>query len=252
MKKIALVSGASSGMGRCMVTEIADRFPSLDEIWVTARREDKLKELAEEFPGRIRIFPGNLRKQDVIDGIAAALEEESAKICILVNAAGFGKIGREGVISSRQTTAMIEVNCIALTALTEAVLPHLHPRCRILNFASAAAFLPQPEFAVYAATKAYVLSYSLALGKELKGRGVTVTAVCPGPVTDTEFFGIAEEKQSIADYKKAFVVGQERVVRQAIEDAFAGKTVSVCGLPMKAFRAMTKVLPWDLILNYYE
>ncbi|MBQ7533989.1 MAG: short-chain dehydrogenase, partial [Stomatobaculum sp.] len=66
------------------------------------------------------------------------------------------------------------------------------------------------------------------------------------------FFGIAEEKQSIADYKKAFVVGQERVVRQAIEDAFAGKTVSVCGLPMKAFRAMTKILPWDLILNYYN
>ena len=123
MKKIALVSGASSGMGRCMVTEIADRFPSLDEIWVTARREDKLNELAEEFPGRIRIFPGNLRKQEVVDGIALALEEEGAKICILVNAAGFGKIGREGVISSRQTAAMIEVNCIALTALTEAVLP---------------------------------------------------------------------------------------------------------------------------------
>ena len=252
MKKIALVSGASSGMGRCMVTEIADRFPSLDEIWVTARREDKLNELAEEFPGRIRVFPGNLRKQEVIDGIVLALEEEGAKICILVNAAGFGKIGREGDISSRQTTAMIEVNCIALTALTEAVLPYLHPRCRILNFASAAAFLPQPEFAVYAATKAYVLSYSLALGKELKDRGVTVTAICPGPVTDTEFFGIAEEKQSIADYKKAFVVGQERVVRQAIEDAFAGKTVSVCGLPMKAFRAMAKILPWDLILNYYN
>lgn len=252
MKKIALVSGASSGMGRCMVIEIADRFPSLDEIWVTARREENLRSLAEEFPGKIRVFPGNLRRQEVIDGIASALKEEEAKVCILVNAAGFGKIGREGDISPVQTAAMIEVNCIALTALTEAVLPHLHPRCRIINFASAAAFLPQPEFAVYAATKAYVLSYSLALGKELSSRGVTVTAVCPGPVTDTEFFNIAEEKQSMADYKKAFVVSQERVVRQAVEDAFAGKTVSVCGLPMKAFQAMTKILPWDLILNYYS
>ena len=252
MKKIALVSGASSGMGRCMVTEIADRFPSLDEIWVTARREEKLKSLAEEFPGRIRIFPGNLRKQEVIDSIVSALKEEEAKICILVNAAGFGKIGPEGTISARDTSGMIEVNCIALTVLTEAVLPYLHRKCRILNFASAAAFLPQPEFAVYAATKAYVLSYSLALGKELKGRGATVTAICPGPVTDTEFFSIAEEKQSIAAYKKAFVVSQEQVVRQAIEDAFAGKTVSVCGLPMKGFRAMTKILPWDLILNYYK
>ncbi|MBQ7536149.1 MAG: SDR family NAD(P)-dependent oxidoreductase [Stomatobaculum sp.] len=252
MKKIALVSGASSGMGRCMVIEIADRFPSLDEIWVTARREENLKTLAEEFPGRIRVFPGNLRRQEVIDGIASALKEEEAKVCILVNAAGFGKIGREGDISPAQTSAMIEVNCIALTALTEAVLPYLHQRCRIINFASAAAFLPQPEFAVYAATKAYVLSYSLALGKELASRGVTVTAVCPGPVTDTEFFNIAEEKQAMADYKKTFVVSQERVVRQAVEDAFAGKTVSVCGLPMKAFQAMTKILPWDLILNYYH
>ena len=71
-------------------------------------------------------------------------------------------------------------------------------------------------------------------------------------MTDTEFFSIAEEKQSIAAYKKAFVVSQEQVVRKAIEDAFAGKTVSVCGLPMKGFRAMTKILPWDLILNYYN
>ncbi len=235
-----------------MVTEIADRFPSLDEIWVTARREEKLKSLAEEFPGRIRIFPGNLRKQEVIDSIVSALKEEEAKICILVNAAGFGKIGPEGTISARDTSGMIEVNCIALTVLTEAVLPYLHRKCRILNFASAAAFLPQPEFAVYAATKAYVLSYSLALGRELKRRGATVTAICPGPVTDTEFFSIAEEKQSIAAYKKAFVVSQEQVVRQAIEDAFAGKTVSVCGLPMKGFRSMTKILPWDLILNYYN
>ena len=252
MKKIALVSGASSGMGRCMVTEIADRFPSLDEIWVTARRKEKLESLAEEFPGRIRIFPGNLRKPEVIQGITEALKEEDARVCILVNAAGFGKIGKEGDIPPRQTSAMIEVNCVALTALTEAVLPYLHERCRILNFASAAAFLPQPEFAVYAATKAYVLSYSYALGKELKNRGVSVTAVCPGPVGDTEFFGIAEENHSMAAYKKVFMVSQERVVRQAVTDAFAGKSVSVCGLPMKAFRAVSKILPWDLVLNYYE
>ena len=197
-------------------------------------RESVTKDLNRAF-GTSKSFSGGRRKSSFSTRKQAATGDISKPI-----------------ISTRQTTAMIEVNCIALTALTEAVLPYLHPRCRILNFASAAAFLPQPEFAVYAATKAYVLSYSLALGKELKDRGVTVTAICPGPVTDTEFFGIAEEKQSIADYKKAFVVGQERVVRQAIEDAFAGKTVSVCSLPMKAFRAMTKVLPWDLILNYYN
>ncbi len=251
MKKIALISGASSGMGREMVYEIADRFPSIGEIWVTARREEKLKSLTREFPGRIRIFPGNLRSPELIGSITDALEEEEAQICILVNAAGFGKIGREGELSPRQTSAMIEVNCIALTLLTEAALPYLHPKCRIINFASAAAFLPQPEFAVYAATKAYVLSYSMALGRELKDRGITVTAVCPGPV-DTEFFDVAEEVKSMAPYKKSVMVDQERVVRQAIEDAFHGKSVSVCGMPIKAFRAASKILPWDLVLNYYD
>ena len=116
--------------------------------------------------------------------------------------------------------------------------------------ASAAAFLPQPGFAVYAATKAYVLSYSRALGKELAGRGIKVTAVCPGPV-DTEFFTLAEEHASAPVYKKLFMSKTEDVAARALADSRAGKTVSVYGGPMKLFRLLAKLVPTDLLLKFF-
>ena len=248
--KIAVVSGASSGMGREAVRQIADRFERLDEIWVTARRKDLLDALAEEYPGRVRVFPGDLTDMDVIDGIAAAVKEAGARVRILVNAAGYGKLGKAGQIGARHTEGMVRINCASLSLLTEALLPYMPRHAHIINFASAAAFLPQPGFAVYAATKSYVLSYSRALGKELSGQGITVTAVCPGPV-DTAFFSIAEENAATPWYKKYFMSETEKVVSKALFDAFRGRAVSVYGLPMKAVRAAAKVLPTGLLLKFY-
>ena len=249
--KIAVVSGASSGMGREAVRQIADRFEKLDEIWVTARRGELLQALAKEFPGRIRVFPGDLTDGRVIEGIEAAVKEAGARVMLLVNAAGYGKLGKAGQISARHTEGMVRLNCASLSLLTEALLPYMPRHARIINFASAAAFLPQPGFAVYAATKAYVLSYSMALGKELSGRGITVTAVCPGPV-DTEFFTTAEENAETPWYKKYFMAETEKVVSKALFDAFRGRAVSVYGLPVKALQAVTKVLPQGLILKLFD
>ncbi|MGP1349183.1 MAG: SDR family NAD(P)-dependent oxidoreductase [Stomatobaculum sp.] len=248
---IALITGASSGMGQELVRRIADCFPSIDEIWITARREERLLQLRHEFPGRIRCFPGGLTEEDTITEIKAALERERPVVRILGNAAGFGKIGRVGEIPAGDTAGMLQVNCMALTALTEAVLPFLKSGSRILNFASAAAFLPQPGFAVYAATKAYVLSYSLALGRELSARGITVTAVCPGPVA-TEFFSVAEENAAAPAYKRIFMAKTGRVVDRALLDARYGKAVSVYGLPMQLFRLIAKLLPHGILLRFYE
>ena len=248
---IAIVTGASSGLGRAFARRLS-REPDIQEIWAIARREERLKELDALCACSVRPIPLDLREDESFQALRVLLKQENPDISVLVCAAGFGKMGNAVSIDPSDNAAMIDVNCKAAMAVTLLCRPWLRRGSQVLEISSVSAFTPVPGVGVYAATKAYVLSYSLALGKELKDRGVTVTAICPGPVTDTEFFGIAEEKQSIADYKKAFVVGQERVVRQAIEDAFAGKTVSVCGLPMKAFRAMTKVLPWDLILNYYN
>lgn len=146
---------------------------------------------------------------------------------------------------------MVQVNCTALTAVTTMVLPFMPQNSRILQFASSAAFLPQPGFAVYAASKAYVLSYSRALNRELKSRKIFVTAVCPGPVR-TEFFDIAQTTGEIPLYKKLVMADPGKVVAKAIRDSIAGREVSVYGIWMKAFWVLAKVFPHSLILDIME
>ena len=146
---------------------------------------------------------------------------------------------------------MVALNCQALCAVTRLVLPYMAKNGRIIQFASAAAFLPQPGFAVYAATKSFVLSYSRALNSELKPRGICVTAVCPGPVK-TEFFDIAETTGTIPLYKRLVMARPEKVAALALRESMMGKTVSVYGPLMKAFFLLSKILPHSLLLSIME
>ena len=146
----------------------------------------------------------NLTKKEDLEILAAALAEKKPEVKFLVNAAGFGITGPVGSFPEEEAASMVRLNCEGLTAVTELVLPYIPDNSRILQFASAAAFMPQPGFAVYAATKAYVLSYSRALGEELRRRRIFVTAVCPGPV-DTEFFGKALNGKPMDPFKRLFM-----------------------------------------------
>ena len=166
----------------------------------------------------------------------------------MVNASGFGKIGTVGNLPLDDETGMVELNCEALCAVTHMVLPYMSENSRILQFASAASFLPQPGFAIYAATKAFVLSYSRALREELRPRRIGVTAVCPGPVK-TEFFDIAETTGEIPLYKRLVMADPHKVVKLAIRDCMVGKSVSVYGVWMKAFFVLCKVVPHEWILR---
>ena len=121
------------------------------------------------------------------------------------------------------------------------------PKSRILNFASSAAFLPQPNFAVYAASKSYVLSFSQSLAEELRTTGIRVTAVCPGPVK-TEFFERAETSGHIPFYKYLFMANPEKVCHLALMDSVLGKGMSVYGVSMKLLRILSKLLPTKLIM----
>lgn len=248
MKKIAVITGASSGMGREMVFELADRFRAIEEIWVIARRQDRLDDLDGRAAVKIRKFPMDITKEAAQDRLKRALEEEKPDVKFLINGAGYGKIGKAGAVPLEDETGMIALNCMALTAVTYIVLPFMSRNSRIIQFASAAAFLPQPGFAVYAATKSFVLSYSMALNEELKDRDICVTAVCPGPVK-TEFFDIAETTGKIPLYKKLVMADPKKVVRKAVIDSAMGKTVSVYGFLMKAFFLLCKLLPHRLILK---
>lgn len=246
--KIAIVTGASSGMGREAVIQIADRFSGIGEIWAVARRGERLSELARQLPVPLRIFPLDLCEKDALRILSAALEKEKPEVKILVNSAGYGKIGKVGELGMDDETGMVALNCEALCAVTHLVLPYIPDHSRIIQFASSAAFLPQAGFAIYAATKSFVLSYSRALNAELRGRDITVTAVCPGPVK-TEFFDIAETTGVIPLYKRLAMADPKKVVRLALRDSMMGKGISVYGPLMKAFYVLCKVCPHELLLR---
>lgn len=247
MKSIALVTGASSGIGREFVCQMASGYPSLDEIWVIARRSDALQTLQDEIPWKnLRILPLDLTVEADLEALERKLKKEHPCIRILVNSAGCGKNGPVETQDWRDACRMLDVNCRALTAVTMLCLPYLRKKSRIIQVDSGSAFLPQPGFAIYAASKSYVLSFDQALGAELKRRGISVTSICPGPV-DTEFFqngGI-----SLSPIKKCFLSKPNRVVRRALFDAQAGKNLSLYGVSMRMVWLGAKVVPQRLLLS---
>ncbi|MCI8994500.1 MAG: SDR family NAD(P)-dependent oxidoreductase [Lachnospiraceae bacterium] len=244
---LAVVTGASSGMGREFVRQIWQSYKSLDEIWLIARREDALRELCEELEGsphrhkgnwgipeirktKLRSFPLDLTQKTDLNRFRESLKACAPHIRLLVNGAGVGFYGKAQELSVEDQLSMIDLNCRALTQVTLDCLPYLARGSRILQIASGSAFCPQARFAVYAAGKAYVVSFSRALARELKERKITVTSVCPGPV-DTEFF--AHGGIRLPFWKRPFLADCKRVVRKALFDAESGKQLSVYGLPMK-------------------
>ena len=144
-------------------------------------------------------------------------------------------------------TGMVRLNCEALTSITHRLIPYMKKNSRIIQVASSAAFLAQSDFAVYAATKSYVLSFSKALKEELRDREIYVTAVCPGPV-DTPFFDIAEATGTTLNIKKFTMVKAKDVVSLALRDSYDKRAMSVCSLPIQAFWAVGKIVPDNISL----
>lgn len=249
--KIAVVTGASSGMGRESVIQLWEHFRGFDEIWIIARRKERLDELDRQVGVPLRKFALDLTATEDREVLSRALDHRKPQVKFLVNAAGFGMIGQVEDLSLRDETDMVRLNCEALCAVTRMALPYMDGNSRIIQFASSAAFLPQPGFAIYAATKSFVLSYSRALNQELKAKRIYVTAVCPGPVK-TEFFDIAETTGVIPVYKKLVMANPKRVVSKAIRDSVACRQVSVYGLTMKAFMVLCKAVPHPLLLAVME
>jgi len=249
--KIAIVTGASYGLGWEFVKQIEKKYRGIEEIWGIARRADRLSALQKECKIPLRQLAMDLSEPEAFAELSRMLEKEKPDVKILINAAGYGKIGRFEEIQFADEMGMITLNCEALCKVTYLILPYISDNSRILQMASSAAFLPQPGFAVYAATKSFVLSFSRALNQELRAKNISVTAVCPGPVK-TEFFDIAETTGKMAIYKLLVMADPGKVVRTALFDADCGKTVSVYGIKMKAFYLLSKILPHDWILPFFK
>ena len=188
--KIAIVTGASSGMGREFVYAL-DREGKYEEIWVIARRADRLESLKTECKTAFRPIALDLGKAESFDAYRTLLETEKPNVSVLVNCAGFGKFGTYAEIPTEVACEMIDLNCKALVRMTEYTLPYMHTGAHIVELDSLSSFQPVPYIGVYGATKAFVLSYSRALNVELRPRGIKVMAVCPGWVR-TDFFDRAK------------------------------------------------------------
>jgi len=201
MKKITIITGASSGMGAEFARQVHAKIKKQDdvkdiELWLVAYDQPGLNAIEQELGNdiKIRSFAMDLSGADGVRRVEKLLTDESKNgkfiIDLLINDAGFGTYGPFIETDPYRETAMVDLNCTALTGLCGIALPHMKHGCRIINVASLAAFMPLGNFAVYAATKSYVLSFSVALAAELKERGIRVCALCPGSVS-TNFANVA-------------------------------------------------------------
>ncbi len=244
--RIAIITGASSGMGRDFSRLLAHE--EIDELWLIARREERLKSLARRLDIPCRTLPLDLLDKNSFTILGDCLALEKPEVTWLINAAGYGLVGKVEDLSQEEQDNMVALNCMALTSITREVLPYMKEGGHIVQFASASAFLPQPEFAVYAATKAYVLSFSRALNVELRERKISVTAVCAGPV-NTEFLKIAGEHEEIRAYKRFFAAESRKVVRSAYVAAKRRREVVVPSISMQALQLASKILPHKTIMR---
>lgn len=248
--KTAIITGASSGLGREFVRQIADVFPEVESYWLIARRADRLAELAETLPGKtVACLPLDLCDSMSFMAFQEKLTAEQPEVVLLVNNAGCGYLGRIGEVDTASQTRMVDLNLRALTAITNMTVPYMVPGSCILNVSSIASFCPNPRMTVYSSTKAYVSSFTVGIAEELRAKGITATAVCPGPMK-TEFLDIGGITGNSRMFATLPYCDQVRVAGGALRAARAGRTIYTPKLFYKFYRALAKVTPVKLMVKF--
>ena len=246
---IAVITGASAGLGTEFVKEVLKMRPELDEIWVIARRLERLEELKVQLGEKIR--PVAL---DITDGAAAEkyielLKSQNAEVKLLINNAGFGKLGNFDELTPEDNAGMVRLNCEALTLWSSITLPFMKQGGEIINSCSIASFAPNPRMAVYCSTKAYVMSLSRCMREELKHRKINVLACCPGPM-DTEFLALANiTKGASRTFDTLPRVNPTEMARKSLISSKKGKAVYTNRLFFKFYRLLAKLLPHSLVMK---
>ena len=248
--KIAIVTGASSGMGREYVRQLSE-YVQVDEIWAVARRREALEALKAETTVPVRPVVLDLLEMESFDKIRAMLEETRPEIALLVNAAGFGKFGAYHKTSIEDDCRMIDLNCKALLVMTRLCIPYMKPGSHILELDSLSAFQPVPYITTYGATKAFVLSYSRAMNRELKNKGIRVMAMNPGWVK-TEFFRHAFQTNDgeVQYFDRLYEAAD--VVKTSLHDLYkTKKDCSIHGLPVKLQVLAVKLVPHRFVMDIW-
>lgn len=259
MKNIAIITGASSGMGKEFALQVSQKY-NYDQIWLVARREDKLRDLAEQInKGKnfetAKVVALDIGNRSGVEEFKALLEKENAElkkaesslnIGLMINNAGFGTYGPFDETPVDREMDMVDLNCTSLTGMCGIALPYLNKGSVIINTASLAAFMPLGNFAVYGASKAYALSFSVALAAELKPKGIKVCALCPGSVS-TEFANVAS-----SGIRKEVKGGHDpvKVVAHCLKKAFKGKTIAVWYPKWKFTAFLSRLVSRNLVAWY--
>ena len=247
----ALITGASSGIGREFARQLANRARA---IVLVARRSERLADLRDELLNRNPNLEVHVRVVDLADKaqiqlLIDSLAHDEIDVDLLINNAGLGDSGAFATSDPIRNEQMALVNIVALTSLTRRLLPQMiaNRRGGILNVSSSAGFLPIPGDAVYAATKAYVTSFSEAIRAELRGKGVNVCAVCPGPVR-TQFQQVAKRPGAQPEMgSRIFFVSTEQVVREALAALEADRPLVIPGIAMKLAMLLTRLMPMPVV-----
>ena len=249
MKNIAIVTGASSGIGKEFFHSLERKKEELDEIWVVARNEEKLKALSSSVP--VRVFALDLSQKQATDELSRVFSEEQPSIRYLIAASGFGRFCALSEDDPAVLQNMVDLNCRSIVGLTAAAFPYMAKGGLIMLIASLAALQPVPYLTTYGATKAFVLSYGRALNKELQAeKGARCLCVCPF-WTKTAFFDRAETEKKVVK-KYIALYEPQQIVQKAWKDAKRKKRdVSIYGGKAKFQALLVKILPHRLVMRVW-
>ena len=247
---IAVITGASAGLGWEYTKAVYETRADLDEIWVIARREDRLQELQTQLGSTVIPVAFDITDPQAVENYVNLLKGKNATVKLLINNAGFGKLDNFEDISTQENARMVRLNCEALTVMTSVTLPFMNEHSEIINSCSIASFAPNTRMAVYSSTKAYVMSLSRALRLELKPRKINVLAVCPGPM-DTEFLGIANIEKGVSHtFDTLPRVNPRTMAVKSLAASRKGRAVYTNLLFYKFFRVLAKILPHSIVMKF--
>ncbi|MBE6598815.1 MAG: SDR family NAD(P)-dependent oxidoreductase [Ruminococcaceae bacterium] len=246
--KIAIITGASAGLGLEFLKALPSHFPEIEEYWLIARRREKLEEAAALADRPCRILPLDLTAGDSYTALAAALEEAKPELSLLINNSGCGYWGNVGEGELDNQLRMIELNLRGLTAVTHIAIPHMTKGSRIINISSIASFCPNARMTVYSATKSYVTAFSYGITEELRKKGIKATAVCPGPM-DTEFIYLGSIKGNSATFDRLPYCKPEKVAKGALRAAKKGRMNYTPHPFYKLYKILAKFLPVALVMK---
>lgn len=244
-QRIAIITGATGGIGKEFVSLMLQE--TLDEVWILARNKEKLEQIQKTAHDKIRIISMDLSNRCELHAFQETLKENNPDVRYLMNCAGNGKMGSYEDFSIEEMEQTMDLNCSAVIVMSQLCIPYMKEGSHILNLSSQASFQPDPYLNLYAATKAFVTSYSRALNRELLTKKITVTAVCPGWV-DTEML-----LKEVNHTKVTFpgLVTARRVAIQALKDTKKNKDMSVCTAYVKRMQFCSKIIPHRVIMNQW-